>query len=188
MVKFLKTTEYPVKSPVADYRGYAYNAGIDGFIPENTSEFRAKLSERNSELRFQSAKDENDGHSYFDIETGTIYVAPGEDVCIPSVLYSKLEKNTMLLDLNKSGIATKKKLAVGACVIDVSYQGIIHYHVYNFSRDKWAELKCDEKVVQMVQVPVLSGMEVVENLNPEEFFEEKTDRAAKGFGEGTGLK
>ena len=48
MVKFLKTTEYPVKSPVADYRGYAYNAGIDGFIPENTSEFRAKLSERES--------------------------------------------------------------------------------------------------------------------------------------------
>ena len=93
----------------------------------------------------------------------------------------------MLLDLNKSGIATKKKLAVGACVIDVSYQGIIHYHVYNFSRDKWAELKCDEKVVQMVQVPVLSGMEVVENLKPEEFFEEKTDRASGGFGS-TGLE
>ena len=149
---------------------------------------RTKLSERNPELRFQSAKDENDGHSYFDIDTGTLHIAPGEDVCIPSGLYSKLEKNTMLLDLNKSGIATKKKLAVGACVIDVSYQGIIHYHVYNFSKDKWAELKCDEKVVQMVQVPVLSGMEVIENLKPEEFFEEKTDRAAKGFGEGTGLK
>ena len=180
MVKFLKTTEYPVKSPVADYRGYAYNAGIDGFIPENTVIFRARLAERNPELKFLSSTDEAVRHSYFDI-------APGEDVCIPSGLYSKLEKNTMLLDLNKSGIATKKKLAVGACVIDVSYQGIIHYHVYNFSKDKWAELKCDEKVVQMVQVPVLSGMEVVENLKPEEFFEEKTDRSDGGFGS-TGLK
>lgn len=185
MVKFLKTTEYPVKSPVADYRGYAYNAGIDGFIPENTVMFRARLAERNPELEFISPN-EIVSNSYFDINTGTLYVAPGGDVCIPSGLYSKLEKNTMLLDLNKSGIATKKKLAVGACVIDVSYQGIIHYHVYNFSRDKWAELKCDEKVVQMVQVPVLSGMEVVENLKPEEFFEEKTDRASGGFGS-TGL-
>ena len=187
MVKFLKTTEYPVKSPVADYRGYAYNAGIDGFIPENTVIFRARLAERNPELKFLSSTDEAVRHSYFDIDTGTLHIAPGEDACIPSGLYSKLEKNTMLLDLNKSGIATKKKLAVGACVIDVSYQGIIHYHVYNFSKDKWAELKCDEKVVQMVQVPVLSGMEVVENLKPEEFFEEKTDRSNGGFGS-TGLK
>lgn len=186
MVKFLKTTEYPVKSPVADYRGYAYNAGIDGFIPENTVMFRAKLAERNPELEFMSSSGIV-SNSYFDINTGTLHIAPGGDVCIPSGLYSKLEKNTMLLDLNKSGIATKKKLAVGACVIDVSYQGIIHYHVYNFSKDKWAELKCDEKVVQMVQVPVLSGMEVVENLKPEEFFEEKTDRSSGGFGS-TGLK
>lgn len=186
MVKFLKTTEYPVKSPVADYRGYAYNAGIDGFIPENTVMFRAKLAERNPELEFMSSSGIV-SNSYFDINTGTLHIAPGGDVCIPSGLYSKLEKNTMLLDLNKSGIATKKKLAVGACVIDVSYQGIIHYHVYNFSKDKWAELKCDEKVVQMVQVPVLSGMEVVENIKPEEFFEEKTDRASGGFGS-TGLK
>lgn len=172
MIKFLVTDEYNVKDPVADYRDNGYNAGIDGFIPSNTPEFVKAFKEKNPELDIE--------------EDGTIRIPPHGDACIPSGLYSQLEPNTMLLDLNKSGIATKKKLAVGACVIDVSYQGIIHYHVFNFSNE-WRVLKCDEKVCQMVQVPILTGMEVVHGKKPEEFFTEKTDRATGGFGS-TGLK
>lgn len=187
MVKFLKTTKYPVKAPIADYRDNAYNAGIDGFIPTNTQEFRDALREKNPDLTMVYGIEQPNSitGSYFDAETGIFEIAPGEDVLIPSGLYAQLEPNSMLLDLNKSGIATKKKLAVGACVIDVSYQGIIHYHVYNFSK-KPTIFKCDEKIVQMVQIPVLTGMEVEEGIEPEEFYKEKTDRGSGGFGS-TGL-
>lgn len=176
MVHFLKTTKYAVKSPVADYRDNAYNAGIDGFMPSNTKEFREALSEKNKTLAFGEGNT-----SWFDVEKGVLHIAPQEDVLIPSGLYTKLDPMTMLYDANKSGVATKKKLAVGACVIDVSYQGIVHYHVYNFGKE-WTSLTCDEKVCQMIQIPVLTGMTVEENIEPENWFEVKTDRGAGGFG------
>ena len=87
----------------------------------------------------------------------------------------------MLLILNKSGIATKKKLSVGACVIDSSYQGIIHYHVFNFSNE-YQQVKCDEKIVQMVQLPIQTEM----NVDKFTGFDNKTLRNSNGFGS-TGL-
>lgn len=181
MVRFLKTKEYSVKSPVADYRENGYNAGIDGFMPSNTKEFITEMSAKNPFLTFA----ENEKQSWFDESTGILHIAPHEDVLIPSGLYAQLEPNSALIDFNKSGVATKSKLSVGACVIDVSYQGIVHYHVFNFSKN-WTTLECDKKVCQMVQVPILTGMEVVEGIEPDQFYVEKTERGAGGFGS-TGL-
>lgn len=172
MVEFLVTNEYKVKDPKADFREDGYNAGIDGFIPSSTPEFWKVFEEKNSSTKI-------------DRKAGKIFIQPGEDVLIPSGLYTKLEPFSMLLDLNKSGIASKTKLDIGSCVIDKSYQGIIHYHLFNFS-NKEQVVECDQKIVQMVQVPILTGMNVVHNQTPEEFFVEKTERGNRGFGS-TGL-
>lgn len=173
MVEFLVTNEYKVKDPKADYRENGYNAGIDGFIPSSTPEFWEIFEEKNPEIKI-------------DKKVGKIFIGPGEDVLIPSGLYTKLEDNSMLLNINKSGIARNKKLDIGSCLIDVSYQGVLHYHVFNYSKEE-VVIECDQKIVQMVQIPILTGMNVVRGKTPDEFFVEKTERGEKGFGEGTGL-
>lgn len=184
MVKFLKTKAYPVANPVWEMPA---NAGIDGFTPSNTDAFRAAFSEKNPEVAFVSKPDREMESSYYDTTAGWIYVAPGEDVLIPSGLYMQIPEGVALIDMNKSGIATKKKLATGACVIDFSYQGIIHYHVFNFSKKKWTIIKCDEKIMQMLPVLVdTSGAQVEEDIDPADWFKEKSARGAGGFGS-TGL-
>jgi deoxyuridine 5'-triphosphate nucleotidohydrolase len=184
MVEFLLTNEYPVKEPKFQFPD---NAGIDGFIPSNTVEFRTKLKEKNPELEFYSGAfmKPNVKASYYDITTGTIYLAPHSSTLIPSGLYMKIPSDSALIDFNKSGIATKKKLVVGACIIDYSYQGIIHYHVINTS-DEYQVIKCDEKIMQMVEVKIGNGAKVYSGLTPEEFFTEKSSRGDGGFGS-TGL-
>lgn len=185
MVEFLLTKEYNVKEPVFDFPA---NAGIDGFIPSNTLEFRTKLKEKNPDLDFTDGIFTTtlaDGTSYFDVSTGALYLAPHSSTLIPSGLYMKIPADSALIDFNKSGIATKKKLVVGACIIDYSYQGIIHYHVINTSNE-YQVVKCDEKIMQMVEVKIGNGAKVYKDVDLEEFFTEKTSRGEGGFGS-TGL-
>ena len=59
-------------------------------------------------------------------------ILPGESVCIPSGIKANVPNGFALVVFNKSGVALKRSLAVGACVIDEDYQGEIHLHVYNF--------------------------------------------------------
>lgn len=179
MVEFLLTKEYQVKEPKFDFPA---NAGIDGFIPTNTAEFREKFTEKNPKVLYQIS----DVESWYDIETGEIHIAPHHDVLIPSGLYIKIPEDSALINFNKSGIATKKKLIAGACVIDFSYQGIVHYHVINTSNE-YQVVKCDEKILQMVEVKIGNGATVTKGIDQTEFFTEQSSRGDKGFGNGTGL-
>lgn len=187
MVEFLITNEYAVKEPKFEFPA---NAGIDGFIPSNTPEFIAKLKDKNPDLVVLK----NDSNlylvaptmrSWMNAETGEIHIAPHSDILIPSGLYTKIPEDSALIDFNKSGVATKKKLVAGACIIDYSYQGIVHYHVINTS-ESYQTVKCDEKILQMVEVKIGSGASVTKGITPEEFFVTKSERGAGGFGS-TGL-
>lgn len=111
---------------------------------------------------------------------------PGEDVNIPSGIKAKVPGGYMLIAQNKSGVAVKKGLQVGACVIDEDYQGEIHLHVRNISNEMQV-IGPGEKLVQMVLVPVLyEDVEVVSRLK--ELYEgEVTQRGSGGFGS-TGTK
>lgn len=55
------------------------------------------------------------------------------DALIPLDLKCILPKGYDLVVHNKSGVSTKKKLVVGAHVIDNDYRGIIHVHLFNLS-------------------------------------------------------
>ena len=88
--------------------------------------------------------------------------------------------------MNNSGIATKKGLIVGACVVDEDYQGEIHLHVINASNER-VSIEPGEKLVQMLLIPVF--YDILEEVNSEEelFGGEQTDRGQGGFGS-TGTK
>jgi len=110
---------------------------------------------------------------------GTKGIWPQEDILIPSGVKAKIPEGYMLTAFNKSGVATKKGLIVGACVCDEDYQGEIHLHLINTTTQK-VDIAPGEKIVQFVLVPILyEGIEVVKE---DELFETETERGAGGFG------
>ena len=81
-------------------RNIKENAGWDLFIPD----------------------DFNNGEPY------KLYL--GEQVNIPSGIKLALEENTAMIIENKSGVALKKGIIRGACVIDSGYRGEIHLNLF----------------------------------------------------------
>ena len=110
-------------------------------------------------------------------------IEPGDRYFIPSGIKANVPEGYALIAMNKSGVALKKGLMVGACVVDSDYQGEIHLHLVNVS-DSFARIEAGEKLVQFLLVPVdHCNVEVDES----ELFEEETTRGSGGFGS-TGVK
>ena len=117
---------------------------------------------------------------------GTHWLAPGQDINIPSGVHVKVPEGFALIAMNKSGVATKKHLQVGACVIDEDYQGEVHLHVINVGTEV-VTISPGEKLVQMLLTPVsYAGIEVVGS-KEELYSGEVTERGEGGFGS-TGTK
>ncbi len=61
-----------------------------------------------------------------------------------------------LVAFNKSGIATKHRCLVGACVIDVDYQGQIHVNLHNVGKTAW-KIERGDKLTQFLLLHVGLG-------------------------------
>lgn len=107
-------------------------------------------------------------------------IGPGEDVLIPSGLKVKMPKGHALIAFNKSGIATKQKLIIGACVIDEDYQGEIHFHLINTSKQLGTTIGPGMKIAQFILVPV--NYATPEECSIDELYTENTKRGEGGFG------
>ena len=111
-------------------------------------------------------------------------IEPGQKVFIPSGIKANVPDGFALIAFNKSGVALKKGLMVGACVVDSDYQGEIHIHLVNTSNTPVA-IEAGEKLVQFLLIPVDHCN--VETVGESELFSEKSQRGAGGFGS-TGIK
>ena len=111
-------------------------------------------------------------------------IHPGEACFIPSGIKASVPDGFALIAFNKSGVALKKGLMAGACVVDSDYQGEIHIHLVNTSKKK-VDIEAGEKLIQFLLIPVdHCPVEVV----PEtELFSDETQRGSGGFGS-TGVK
>lgn len=110
-----------------------------------------------------------------------IVLAPGESTLIPSGIRVNIPIDTALIAYNKSGVATKKRLQVGACVVDCDYQGEIHLHVYNTSHWIPATINPGDKLVQFILTPIIKST-ILECLTESEVYSEATARGTGGFG------
>lgn len=147
MIKFFLTRD--VAAPERENG----NAGFDFFVPKFNEAFKLtceKEAEKNPKAGCYFKIDEN-GKEYIDFPAGS-------RVCIPSGVKSYLELSMPLrsyglqMDLyveNKSGVATKKGLDVGACEIDPNYQGEIHLSLTNTSKED-VRIYEDDKITQLV--------------------------------------
>jgi dUTP pyrophosphatase len=110
-----------------------------------------------------------------------VVLQPGESVLIPSGIKAQVPRGNALIAFNKSGVATKQGLMVGACVVDEDYEGIIHLHMTNTS-NKEQLIKAGQKLVQFILLPVnYSEVREVHELQSR-----NTERGSGGFGS-TGL-
>ena len=173
-IKFLKTRE--VKNPT---RAFEYDAGIDFYVPEFTSEFIKTLKEKNSNLSALSICKAQENSANDDC----IVLAPGERVLIPSGIHCQMETpNRMLAAFNKSGIASKLGIVVGACIVDFSYQGEIHLNLINTS-DGFVKITPGMKILQFIEIPIYCSQIIVEeNKKIIDFYEKETERSSGGFG------
>ena len=108
-----------------------------------------------------------------------------ESILIPSGIKVKVPAGHVLIAFNKSGIASKKCLLVGACVVDEDYQGEIHINLMNVGTESQV-LSPGDKIVQFVLLPVnYAGLEEATSL--EDLYPTTTERGEGAFGS-TGLK
>jgi dUTP pyrophosphatase len=109
-------------------------------------------------------------------------VWPGKAILIPSGVKAQVPEGYALIAFNKSGIATKEGLIVGACVVDQDYEGELHIHMINVG-DKVVDIIPGQKLVQFVLLPVnYQNIEVVNELP-----QRQSERGEGGFGS-TGLQ
>lgn len=139
-----------VKTPT---RGTEKSAGLDFYIPNDW------------------VMPHNKNNCYF--------LFPGYDVIIPSGIKVEVPKGMALVGFNKSGVATKSKMQIGACVVDEDYQGEIHLHLFNLGRYV-VELHQGDKIAQFILLPMF--YDKVEEVAVEELFSHGSERGDGKFG------
>lgn len=166
-MKFCKTRD--VKNPI---RANSTDAGVDFFVPTdlNKDSFEDK-PRQGVELAFGDI-------------TGTLLelrLDPGGRILIPSGIHVRLEPGTALVLMNKSGVAAKDGLIIGACVVDESYTGEIHLSLINTTCTS-VFIRPGQKITQGLILDVTQG-ETEETESLEELYKDfESDRGAGGFG------
>ena len=84
----------------------------------------------------------------------TLGIPPGESVLIPTGCMFGVPHGYMMEIKNKSGIAYKRQLLVGACVVDSGYEGEVFVNLHNVGTET-QYLEPGDKVAQAVVVPVV---------------------------------
>jgi dUTP pyrophosphatase len=153
-MKIFKTRD--VKDP---HRGSSGSAGIDIFIPSQIFVRR--------------------GDEYIDFGN-KVEIPKGGSVLIAAGIKANVPEDHALIAFNKSGVAVKKGLDIGACVIDEDYTGEIHIHLNNVGASKQV-INAGDKITQLLCVPVkYVPIEVVNS--EEECFEDKLESSERGSG------
>jgi dUTP pyrophosphatase len=81
-------------------------------------------------------------------------IGPGESVLIPTGCTFGIPHGYMMEIKNKSGVAYKRQLLVGACVVDSGYEGEVFVNLHNIGNET-QYLEPGDKVAQAVVVPVV---------------------------------
>ena len=108
------------------------------------------------------------------------WLEPGEDVLVNSGIKVIIPKGYALIFKEKSGIATKRKLAVGAAVVDSDYRGEVHFHLINIGNESVKAYSAGDKIIQGLVVPI--SLCSIEEISTTEYDKDKTIRDIGGFG------
>ena len=92
-------------------------------------------------------------------------IEPGQSVLLPTGIKMEVPSTCMLQIMNKSGIASKKSLVTGACVVDSGYDGEIFVNLHNIGKNN-AVIAEGDKMAQAVLIPIVTpAIEISEEDN-----------------------
>jgi dUTP pyrophosphatase len=84
-----------------------------------------------------------------------LIILPGESALIKTGLKFGVPHGYMFQVMNRSSVAAKRSLIVGAHVIDSGYDGEVFINVHNIG-DRSQTIKYGDKIAQLVMIPVVS--------------------------------
>lgn len=165
---------YRSRDVQAPNRANQSDAGLDFFIPSN-------LTSKSLDETFEMTGDKV---TYKTDEAGfitEISIQPNQSVLIPSGIHVKVPRGLAMIFHNKSGLATKRSLVLGACVVDEGYQGEVMINLHNIGNQP-VVLSAGGKLAQGVLLMVghhrLKECDTLEDL----YREGKSKRGDGGFG------
>jgi dUTP pyrophosphatase len=107
------------------------------------------------------------------------YVMPNESILIPSGIKVDVPNGHALIAFNKSGVAVKKSLVMGACVVDEDYQGEVHLHLINVGHEG-VMVAPGDKLAQFLLIPV--SYATLQEVPPDSLHNTETQRGDGAFG------
>jgi dUTP pyrophosphatase len=85
----------------------------------------------------------------------SICIEPGESRVIPTGLRFGVPHGYMLEVKNRSSVAAKRSLIVGACVVDSGYDGEVFVNLHNIGKET-QYVRGGDKIAQLVMIPVVN--------------------------------
>ena len=102
---------------------------------------------------------------YFSPKTReAVTIEPGQSVILPTGLKFGVPHGYMLEVKNRSSVASKRSLIVGACVVDSGYDGEVFVNLHNIGNEPQV-IEPHTKIAQVVITPVVS-FRAMETTNP----------------------
>ena len=89
-----------------------------------------------------------------DNATSSVRITPGEGQLLQTGLRFEVPHGYMLEVKNRSSVAAKRSLIVGACVIDSGYAGEVFINLHNIGTETQL-IAPHTKIAQLVMVPVI---------------------------------
>jgi len=108
-----------------------------------------------------------------------INIPPGHCAIIPIGLRFGIPHGYMLEVKNRSSIAAKRNLLVGACVVDSGYDGEVFINLHNVGKEQQV-ISGGDKIAQMVLIPVVHFRSRESNTG--ELYREPMTISARGSG------
>ena len=94
-----------------------------------------------------------------------VTINPGQSVILPTGLRFGVPHGYMLEVKNRSSVASKRSLIVGACVVDSGYDGEVFVNLHNIGTEPQV-VEPHTKIAQVVMTPVVS-FRALETQNPD---------------------
>lgn len=150
-------------------RGHSTDAGIDFRCPEINDSFVKDLLGK-------------EANKNIEVRGSEIIVPPGENATIPSGIKVEIPYGYMGLFMNKSGVASKNDVLVGAQTIDIFYSGEVHIDLHNVGNSNFI-ISENMKLAQMALVPILScDLTLCDEDDLYDWMKEDKTRGEGGFG------
>ena len=104
-----------------------------------------------------------------------VVIPPYESVLVPLGIKVELPEGICIIMKEKSGIAVKKQLSIGACVIDSDYRGELHAHFFSHNNQQ-VVLPKHTKIIQGIFTMYCTPQFMLGTVD------NATERGAGGFG------